>query len=253
MEQPSSTTPWTRSDLLDPHQIPDKSCRVHQMFDTIACRYDLLNRLLSFNLDRRWRKTAARLANLEPGQAVLDLCCGTGDLAFAFLHHQPNLKSLTGLDFSDSMLQHAIRKSRLNPLSPQWLQGNAEKPPFPDNAFDRIGCAFGIRNLQNPKSCFHHLFRILKPVGRIVILEFALPRNLAFRWFYQFYFRLVLPVIAAIMVKDSFKAYKYLPESVVHYDTQRRLTTWMRETGFINIQVQRLSFGIVLAFTADKP
>ncbi len=212
---------WSSKDLADPHQLADKHHRIQAMFSQIAGTYDLLNHLLSLNMDKRWRRKTVKQLKISPGQSVLDICCGTGDLALEFLRQEPQLQSITGLDFVKEMCQLAQEKSdritaknKHNSFDIKWLCGDAQQLSFEDSQFDYVSCAFGIRNLQEPKRGINEAYRVLKSGGRIVILEFSMPENVIMRWGYQVYFRLVLPLIGSMIARDKSRAYKYLPDSV---------------------------------------
>ncbi len=254
---------WTRKILKNPHRLGDKRRRIQEMFSVIAGTYDLLNHLLSLNLDRRWRRKAARLVQMQPGQKVLDLCCGTGDLAFTFAELYPELKFVAGIDFAESMLRIALDKlnlrrgkaylGRCNLPYIKWLCADAEYMPFADRQFDCISCAFGIRNLQNLFTGLHESYRVLKSGGRLVILEFSMPQNRGLSWLYSGYFRLVLPLIGSMIAKDAKGAYHYLPESVRSFSSAKELTETIQKAGFEAIHVETLSGGIVAAYVARKP
>ena len=254
---------WTRTTLKGPHRLVDKGRRIQEMFSAIAGTYDLLNHILSMNLDRRWRRKAAKLAQMSPGQKVLDLCCGTGDLAFTFTEIYPTLQAVIGVDFTEAMLIIANNKmrarlgkegiGRCNLPYIKWLCSDAECLPFADQQFDCVSCAFGIRNLQNFFSGLQESFRVLKTGGQLVILEFAMPRNRLSSWLYAGYFRLVLPLIGSIISKDAKGAYHYLPESVRSFSSAEELTETIRKAGFEAVRVEKLSGGIVVSYVGRKP
>ena len=254
---------WRRDNLKNPHQLNDKRLRVRLMFSSIADSYDLLNHLLSMNLDRLWRRRAVKLAHLGPGQSVLDLCCGTGDLAFAFARAHPDLSEIMGVDFAEPMLHLARQKTdnfirRQSPdhhnfITPKWLRQDVEQLDLGPNRFDCVSCAFGIRNLQNLSVGLSNIFQVLKPKGRLIILEFAIPQNPLLAWCYAFYFRLVLPVIGSIIAHNSKGAYHYLPASVATFDSAEQIVKSLENTGFTSVRVEKYSGGTVLAFVGHKP
>ena len=260
---------WDKKKLAGCHEVGDKSKRVQLMFSNLAGRYDLLNRILSFNMDRNWRKKAVRLSEVVPGDIILDICCGTGDLAFEFSRYLRKYSGgiegrdsfIYGLDFAEPMVQMAMKKQReygrgsknsSNMFNINWLCADGELPPFGANQFDCISCAFGIRNLQDPGVGIGHIHRMLKDGGRIVILEFGLPDNFFLRFFYQSYFRLVLPVVGGMISGDRNNAYKYLPVSVGRFDTINHLDRLLNQVGFTDIRVRKICFGTVLAIVAVK-
>ena len=252
---------WSRKNLRNPHSLADKRSRVHSMFSAIAGSYDLLNHLLSMNMDKRWRKKAVELAKIRSTDKVLDICCGTGDLAFTFAKAAPAPAEVWAIDFVENMLEIARNKQkkmanrqsdRHNYPEIKWLCQDAESLSFPDNRFDRVSCAFGIRNLQDLSAGLHQAYRVLKPDGLFIILEFAIPKNPLLSWFYQCYFRLVLPLIAAIISNDRKGAYRYLPSSVRTFDAEKLLSVKLKEVGFAAVQIEQLCCGAVLAFVAQK-
>jgi len=259
-EGPSS---WDRESLKNPHRQADKARRVRQMFSGIAGRYDLLNHLLSFNQDRRWRRRAVRRAEPRAGQRVLDLCCGTGDLAWEFVRQNPALGQVIGLDFAEPMLHRAAQKgprrgapargSRGNEAPVKWICGDAQRLPLAEGSCDAAACAFGLRNLEDPGKALEELHRVLKPGGRLVILEFAWPKNGVISWLYQGYFRLVLPVIGNIIAQDRNRAYHYLPASVKSFATEVQLETRLRESGFKVMHREEWACAAVLVLVAGKP
>ncbi|MBN1844771.1 MAG: bifunctional demethylmenaquinone methyltransferase/2-methoxy-6-polyprenyl-1,4-benzoquinol methylase UbiE [Sedimentisphaerales bacterium] len=254
---------WNRRTLKDPHRLPDKRRRVREMFASIAGTYDLLNHLLSFNRDRSWRWRAVELARIQPDESLLDLCCGTGDLALAFAAGRPRPALICGVDFVEPMLRLAQNKvasarkrraiDRFNSNGIIWLCSDAELLPFADDCFDCASCAFGLRNLQHLDRCLREMHRILKPTGRCVILEFALPENRLLAGLYAGYFRLVLPWIATMIAWRRKDAYLYLPESVRSFGSAPMLIETLRKAGFEAERVEKLSGGIVMAYVARKP
>jgi demethylmenaquinone methyltransferase/2-methoxy-6-polyprenyl-1,4-benzoquinol methylase len=258
MKQEKSTI-WDRNALKNPHAVTDKQQRIQWMFSDIAATYDRLNHLLSLHLDHHWRKKAVESAMIEPEQTLLDLCCGTGDLAYAFARKQPNLSQIIGLDFSEPMLAIAKNKySRLisarkicKSINFKWLCANAQDLPFPDLTFDRVSCAFGIRNLQNLPQGLQEMYRVLKPNGKAVVLEFSLPKNPALAWIYNLHFRLVIPFLGSI-ISGNRSAYHYLPQSVIRFFTKEQLETLLIQAGFADVKIETLTGGTVLLIVANK-
>jgi demethylmenaquinone methyltransferase/2-methoxy-6-polyprenyl-1,4-benzoquinol methylase len=218
------------------------SAWVRGMFGRIAPRYDLLNHLLSMNIDRYWRsRTVSSVAEILalPGARVLDVCCGTGDLTFAL---QSRLRSanIFGSDFCHPMLEMAKGKATHAKL----FEADALQLPVADASLDLVSTAFGFRNLTNYHSGLLELRRILKPGGTLVILEFSTPPNPLLASAYGFYSRAVLPAIGG-MLSGSKDAYTYLPESVRKFPDADGLADQMRDAGFVNVRFERLTFGIV--------
>ncbi len=214
---------------------------VRGMFGRVAGRYDLLNHLLSFNIDRHWRAhTVRRLRPVldRPGARVLDLCCGTGDLTLAFQRACPN-GLIIGGDFSHPMLERAARKG-----AARLIEADALALPVTDGSLDLIATAFGFRNLANYEKGLAEMRRALKPGGTLAILEFSQPPGRTFAAFYSFYSNRVLPLIGGALSGVS-GAYRYLPESVRRFPSPEDLAQMMREAGFADVTWQRLTAGIV--------
>jgi len=225
---------------------------VREMFTSIAPRYDLLNHMLSFNIDRLWwRKTARIFAHLlsQPGTQVLDLCCGTGDMAFA-MHRQAGTSSPTilGADFSHAMLQRASRKSLSTSL--RWVEADALCLPFPDGMFDLVTSAFGFRNLANYEAGLREIMRVLRPGGECGILDFAEPRG-AMGSVYQIYFKRVLPAIGTI-VSGVKGPYAYLPASVERFPEPEEMLQRMRQVGFREASWSSYTLGIAGLYRGKK-
>jgi demethylmenaquinone methyltransferase / 2-methoxy-6-polyprenyl-1,4-benzoquinol methylase len=224
------------------------SAWVRGMFGRIAPRYDLLNHLLSMNIDRYWRaRTVSRVAQIlkRPGAQVLDVCCGTGDLALALQAHWPTARVLAS-DFSHPMLVAARRKR-----SPALFEADALRLPTPDASFDLATIAFGFRNLTNYRGGLTELRRVLKPGGTLAILEFSTPPNALLATVYDFYSRAILPAIGG-MISGSKDAYTYLPESVRKFPDADGLADQMRDAGFVNVRFVRMTAGIVALHLGDR-
>jgi demethylmenaquinone methyltransferase / 2-methoxy-6-polyprenyl-1,4-benzoquinol methylase len=225
---------------------------VREMFTSIAPRYDLLNHSLSFNIDRLWwKRTARTFAHIlyQPEAWVLDLCCGTGDMAFA-LQRQAGKCSpkILGADFSHAMLQRASGKSASTSL--RWVEADALHLPFPDGMFDLVTTAFGFRNLANYDVGLREIMRILRPGGECGILDFAEPRG-AMGSLYRIYFKRVLPAIGTLIsgVKGP---YAYLPESVARFPEPDEMLQRMRQTGFREASWSPYTFGIAGLYRGKK-
>ncbi|MBV9865352.1 MAG: bifunctional demethylmenaquinone methyltransferase/2-methoxy-6-polyprenyl-1,4-benzoquinol methylase UbiE [Abitibacteriaceae bacterium] len=236
-------------------EIDKSGTRVREMFSAIAGRYDLLNHLLSANQDRRWRRRAVRLLTPRRGEKILDLCCGTGDLAFECLRQQPRC-SVAGADFAVPMLQLANNKrASNNPQStirnPQFLAGDALRLPFPDAAFDAAMVAFGARNFENTEAGLHEMRRVVKPGGRVLILEFMRPTSPLVQQGFGLFFKHVLPVIGRVVSQHG-SAYNYLPASVDGFYTRREFEKLLARVGFSKVRSFDYSGGIATAFIGHK-
>ena len=221
------------------------------MFGRIAGRYDLLNHLLSGNVDKRWRRLVARTLrpSLVEGARVLDVACGTGDLALALA--SAGAASVVGLDFCRPMLEIARRKAAVESRPLPFVEGDALRLPFADESFDVVTIAFGLRNLAGVEEGLRELLRVLRPGGRAAVLEFSSPAVPGLRALFRFYFRRVLPRVGGL-VSGSRGAYEYLPDSVSRFPDQRRLAELMREAGFEEVEYRNLTGGIAALHTGTR-
>ncbi|MDP6600702.1 MAG: bifunctional demethylmenaquinone methyltransferase/2-methoxy-6-polyprenyl-1,4-benzoquinol methylase UbiE [Phycisphaerales bacterium] len=230
---------WSNQDLRDdPHAVVDKAGRVRAMFGAIAHRYDLNNRLHSFGCDQRWRRAAVAMAEPVAGDAILDVACGTGDLARLFV--DADAGSVIGVDFTPEML--AIARSKGGGV--EYQQGDAMELAFPDGSVDIVSIAFGLRNVQDPQAAISEFRRVLRPGGRLVILEFSRPRNRVLAALNDLYARHIMPRTAAWIAGDSSGAYRYLPRSVDTFLDPDALATLVRRTGFTQLDQRHLTFGV---------
>jgi demethylmenaquinone methyltransferase/2-methoxy-6-polyprenyl-1,4-benzoquinol methylase len=222
------------------------------MFGRIAPRYDLLNHLLSFNLDKRWRaRTVARVAEIldRPDARVLDLCCGTGDVLLAL--ESRGGKPVLGSDFSHPMLVEARRKIGSRRFRSPLFEADALALPLADASLDLITVAFGFRNLANYQRGLEEMLRVLKPGGSAAILEFSQPPNGAFRAVYGFFSTRVLPAIGG-MISGSPEAYSYLPESIRKFPGAEQLAQEMHRAGFSQVGFERMTGGAVALHLGRK-
>ncbi len=235
------------------YQISDKGRGVRQMFDDIAGRYDLLNRLLSFGIDVRWRRFAVSQLSIPKNGRVLDIATGTCDVALEVAEQTDPSVLIIGEDFTQGMLVAGQKKLKASPHGERIMLVNApcEEIPHPDRTFDGITIAFGIRNVVDRKAGLREMVRVLKPGGRAVILEFSSPRSRLFRQIYYFYFQKVLPTIGGLISKRS--AYQYLPDSVLEFPEREDFATMMKDAGFGRVQHTDLTFGIATVYVGDKP
>jgi demethylmenaquinone methyltransferase/2-methoxy-6-polyprenyl-1,4-benzoquinol methylase len=222
------------------------------MFDAIAPRYDLLNHLLSAGLDRRWRKRAVDELALASGARVLDLCTGTADLAVAVVRRVPRA-AVVGVDFAAEMLRLALAKVRQEGLGSaiRLVRGDAARLPVADGCCDAATIGFGIRNVADPAGALAELARVLRPGGRLSILEFGEPRIPGVRTLYAWYFRYVLPLVGRFVSKHR-TAYSYLPASIVAFPPPGEFVRLITATGFSHAHAVPLSFGIVYLYTARR-
>ena len=235
--------------------------RVREMFGHIAPRYDFLNHLLSLSFDRLWRRrTARRFSEIlaRSDSRVLDLCCGTGDLAFALSRRAAELRResasrglIVGSDFAIPMVELAAGKGRAAEGTAAFVAGDALSLPFADGSFDLVSAGFGFRNLANYERGLREIARVLKAGGEVGILEFSDPRNGIGAAAFRFYFRHILPRIGGAISGDS-SAYTYLPNSVSKFPPPDELSRWMEQAGFTDVEFSLWNFGSVALHIGSK-
>ncbi len=224
-----------------------KKKKVKRIFDSIASRYDLLNHLLSFGVDKYWRKKALKLSGINSDSILLDVACGTGDVAIQA--KKMGVKKIYGADFSHNMLTLFNQKS-------EWIKGNnlqmvAENIPLKPGTVTHITVAFGVRNFYDIQQGFNSFYNVLKKEGKAIIIEFRMPENSLFKFLYKFYFKNILPFIGGIISGDK-EAYKYLPDSVEEFDEKIKLPELLSNSGFKKIEKHNLTLGIVQVVIAEK-
>jgi demethylmenaquinone methyltransferase/2-methoxy-6-polyprenyl-1,4-benzoquinol methylase len=233
----------------------EAAAHVREMFGRIAPRYDLLNHLLSLDVDKIWRRRVAKKISAilhNPSARVLDLCCGTGDLALAFRKEAPVGAEIIGSDFVPEMLVRARAKAAASGANITFVEADALVLPFGGASFDLVSCSFGFRNLANYEKGLQEIYRVLKPGGVTAILEFAEPRGVMFGSLYRFYFRRVLPRLGAL-ISGNGSAYTYLPKSVSRFPTPEALRELFDRVGYAEARFVRWTGGIVALHTARKP
>lgn len=234
----------------------EASARVREMFTDIAPRYDFLNRLLSLSIDRVWRRrTARRFAAIlrRPDARILDVCCGTGDLAFALSRLRPrgpDVRPIVGSDFVEPMLTRAREKSRAAGSSLAFAAADALRLPFADASFDLITTAFGFRNLANYEEGLREFARVLRSGGELGILEFTEPSG-PMASLFRFYFQHILPRIGGA-ISGNAEAYHYLPGSVSKFPAPAELAALMERTGFADVRIASWNFGSVVLHSARR-
>lgn len=228
-----------------------KKKQVAKMFDNIAPRYDFLNHLLSLNIDHYWRwRMINRLKDLRP-KKILDVATGTGDVAIAAMRLKP--EQIIGVDISAEMLEYGkvkMKKRKIDQIVTMQL-GDAENLDFPDNSFDAITVAFGVRNFENLQKGLQELNRVLKPNGKLVVLEFSKPKAFPIKQFYNFYFKYILPFVGRMFSSDS-SAYTYLPASVQAFPEGADFVKILSETKFKSPKKTPLTFGISTLYEGIK-
>jgi len=279
-DQDRSPSPeWDDALLLSPHTVADKRGRVQRMFAAIAPSYDLNNRLHSLWMDEHWRGATVALAKVAPSDAIVDVACGTGDLTLKFAQALcdavnrgqgnrypvlPPRDRVMGIDFTYEMLPLARDKASRRAVKgvggafnfgqiTQFVCGDATALPRESASADVVSIAFGIRNVADPAAAIGEFFRILRPGGRLLILEFSLPMNPILRGLYNFYFRKILPRTATLISGDRSGAYKYLPESVNTFIGREQMAKMMRSAGFSQVEQFPMTFGVSVCYRGVKP
>lgn len=233
---------------------PDTN-KIQKLFDGIAPDYDRLNHLLSLGVDRSWRRRALKRI-VDDGDVplkVLDVACGTGDFSIEIARKSSPQSRITGVDLSEGMLKVMREKVLIEGLDRKisFMQGNCESLPFGDGTFDRVTIAFGIRNFENRDVALREILRVLKPGGRLVILELSVPSGRVMNALYRLYFCNILPIIGGLVSGDK-AAYRYLPASVLKFPGKEEWLSTMSGCGFRNCTHKSLTFGICRLYTAEK-
>ena len=241
------------SSVVKPYsETGSKKEQVTKMFDSIAPRYDLLNRVLSLGIDVIWRRIAIRkLRDLEP-QSVLDVATGTGDVIVE-IERQLSPERMVGLDISPGMLELGTKKIRAKEFAQkvEMIVGDSENLPFKDNTFDAITVAFGVRNFENLNLGLKEMYRVLKPGGKLMVLEFSHPKRFPLKQIYWGYFNHILPFFGKMVSKDS-SAYTYLPESVKQFPDGEHFIEELKVAGYQNMERRSLTFGIASIYLGSK-
>jgi demethylmenaquinone methyltransferase / 2-methoxy-6-polyprenyl-1,4-benzoquinol methylase len=239
----NSVTPYNSNE--------SKKEQVAKMFDNISHRYDFLNSLLSLGIHKGWRKQCVKLLKETNPQRILDVATGTADFAIECAKLQP--QTIVGVDISEGMMK--VGREKIKKLGLEQIikleSGNAETLNYPDNSFEAIVVGFGVRNFQDLEQGLKNLFRILKPGGKIVILEFSYPTNSIVKAGYNFYFSYVTPLIGKIFSKDP-RAYSYLMESVKAFPNNENFVAVLNACGFTQTHFKNLSFGIAAIYEGRK-
>lgn len=238
--------------MVKPYNIhEDKKVQIENMFDNIAPKYDFLNHFLSLGIDKSWRKKVRKQLEAKKPKIILDLATGTGDLAIEILKINPH--QIYGLDLSEKML-HVFENKVKNQGIEQYfkiMKGDAENIQFPDNHFDAVTVAFGVRNFENIDLGLSEIFRVLKDNGILIILEFSEPQKKLIKSCYNLYFSKILPYIAKIFSKDL-EAYKYLPASVKKFPQRKNFIRKLNNVGFKNTSYYPLTFGVSTIYKGIK-
>ncbi len=237
---------------------PHKGAQVRAMFAGIADRYDMLNRVLSVGRDQGWRRRAVKMARLCGGERVLDCCCGTGDLTLAFWAARPAPALVIGADFTPEMLRHAGKKNAALQAAgatrtPPYTAADTLRLPFADKSFDVVSVAFGLRNVQDVDGGLRELARVLRPGGRLVILEFTPVKRGLWRALTNFYVNRVVPRVGQLVSRSSHQAYRYLPESIGVFPDADALKSRMEAAGLHDVHFTKLNLGTVAIHVGWQP
>lgn len=228
-----------------------RAARVNDLFATIARRYDLLNDLQSFGLHRLWKRRVVELAAVNKGHRALDICCGTGDISFALAGSGAEV---TGLDFSAQMLgvaKHRLENPKKKMQNLNFIRGDAQELPFPDDHFDAVTVGYGLRNLSSWEKGLSEMIRVARPGGRLVILDFGKPSNRLWRKLYFLHLQCSVPVIGLLFCGNA-RAYAYILESLKHYPAQLAVANKMRELNLKDVKVVELVGGAMAINFATK-
>jgi demethylmenaquinone methyltransferase/2-methoxy-6-polyprenyl-1,4-benzoquinol methylase len=228
--------------------------RIRRMFGAIAPRYDLLNHLLSFNVDRWWRWRTTRLAPPRDEAPILDVCTGTGDLALAYDRAAAGRVPVFGSDFCLPMLLPAREKAlrRAAEGRVRFVEADTQRLPFPSDMFQLVTVAFGLRNVTDTDKGLAEMVRVARPGGRIAILEFSRPRGWLFGRLYRFYFRRILPTVGQFLADNRDDAYSYLPASVLEFPDGEDLAAKLRGHGLEDVHWHPFTFGIATLYVGTK-
>jgi demethylmenaquinone methyltransferase/2-methoxy-6-polyprenyl-1,4-benzoquinol methylase len=235
--------------------VDKREGRIRGMFGHIAPSYDVLNHLLSLNVDRYWRWRTTRLVPPAQSGPILDLCTGTGDLALAYHRAAGGRVPIIGADFCAPMLERAVAKTARAHAAGRirYVEADAQHLPFPDHAFQIAAVAFGLRNVTDTDRGIAEMVRVTSPGGRVAILEFSQPRGWLFGPLYRFYFRRVLPVLGQLISRSKDNAYRYLPASVMEFPDGEALADRLRRHGLTDVRWHSFTLGIATLYVGTKP
>jgi demethylmenaquinone methyltransferase / 2-methoxy-6-polyprenyl-1,4-benzoquinol methylase len=229
--------------------------RVRQMFSEIAPRYDLMNHVLSLNIDKHWRSKTIRILNLKPGEPVLDVCTGTGDLTISMAKVLGPKTPIVGSDFCNEMLDIArTKQSKTIPGHSlvDFIEADTQELPFPDDHFQAVTVAFGLRNVAITEKGLSEMRRVCKPGGKVAVLEFSKPTVFGLRHVYNAYFQTILPRVGQSMSKNKQSAYEYLPQSVQEFPSGDALASIMREADLKDVAMYPMTLGVVTLYVGTK-
>ncbi len=229
-----------------------KKEKIEKLFDNIAPDYDKLNHILSLNIDKGWRCKAVReIVDCDEPLTVLDVACGTGDFTIEIAQKSVAGSRIMGIDLSEGMMSVGRKKIEAAGVDALLERGDCEALAYADDTFDRVSVAFGVRNFENLPKGLVEMCRVLKPGGKLVVLELSLPSNAFIRWCYKLYFLKVLPAIGGFVSGDS-GAYRYLPASVLHFPAPDKFRAMLLDAGFSSVLHRSFTFGVCRMFVCKK-
>jgi demethylmenaquinone methyltransferase/2-methoxy-6-polyprenyl-1,4-benzoquinol methylase len=236
-------------------QLDKREGRIRKMFGAIAPRYDLLNHLLSLNIDRSWRRRTTQLVPPQGDAPILDLCTGTGDLALAYDQAAMHRVPIVGADFCHEMLVRAAAKTRQRNAADRirYVEADAQQLPFAGNTFQIVTVAFGLRNVTDYEKGLAEMVRVAQPGGRVAILEFSRPRHWLLGRLYRFYFSSILPRVGNMVSRSPDSAYAYLPASVLEFPDGEALAERLRAHGLGEVRFYPMTCGIATLYVGTKP
>ncbi len=233
----------------------DKSAdRVRAMFGEIAGRYDFMNHVLSLNIDRYWRWRTVRIVRPDASAPILDMCTGTGDLALAYYRASDPDTAVVGADFCHPMLTLGANKGRKAGANGRlnFVEADARQLPFPDDTFQIVSVAFGLRNVEDTDGGLREMARVCQPGGRVAVLEFSMPSWQPFRGIYRWYFRHILPRVGQLLARNRQEAYSYLPASVSEFPSGEEFAERMRGVGLRNVRFHQFTLGVATLYVGVK-
>jgi demethylmenaquinone methyltransferase/2-methoxy-6-polyprenyl-1,4-benzoquinol methylase len=236
-----------------PTELDKSNSRVRDMFGQIAPRYDLLNHMLSLNIDKTWRRKTVDRLRIRNTSPVLDVCTGTGDLAMAIRAKFGTSVPVFGSDFCHQMLALGVRKSQRNPRADvHYVEADSQSLPFEDNIFQCVTVAFGLRNVADTDRGLAEMLRVCEPGGQVAVLEFSQPTTVGLKQTYNFYFKHILPRVGQLMARNDRSAYEYLPASVSQFPSGQKLVDRMQANGIRNVTTTPMTFGVVTLYEGTK-
>jgi len=237
-------------------QVPldKREARIRSMFGAIAPWYDTLNHLLSLNIDRSWRRRTTQLVPPQGPEPILDVCTGSGDLALAYDQACHGTVAIVGVDFCPELLLRAMDKTRRRNADGRirYVEADGQQLPFPNDCFQIVCVAFGLRNITDMDRGLSEMVRVAKPGGRVAVLEFSKPRHWLIRGPYLLFFRRILPFLGQLLSRSPDSAYRYLPESVMQFPEYEQLAERMRSHGLTDVHFHPFTFGIATLYVATK-